>query len=442
MRISLKNIDEFSRNTVIVFVGTSLVNFFNLLFQLLVAHRLSASSFAAFNSLLSIFMIISSPLGTIQMAVAKYVSEFSVKNQADKVRVLLNGFIKKAGLLAIATFLLFWLISIHIMGVLRIHSETSGYILALLLGLSWLTPVLLGGIQGLELFGWFASIPVAAGLLKLALSFLFLLLGYDIAGALGALLASGLIALILYFFPLRHFIAAPAGTKTDSGAINYKEVFGYLFPVAVSYLCFFILVSCDVILVKYFFVEEKAGIYSLAQMVGKIFLFMPAAVSIVMFTKTSRLNAKNMDTTATLKRSILFVAVLSAITFFIYNLFPGTVLRVLTGKVYPESIFLGRLFSVSMTFFSLLNLLIAYFLSIKDFRFIKYLAAFTLLQVLGVVLFHKSLVAVQSLLCINAALLFFIHRFLINFEKASTTDRDGSRQSNNEAINREPSLNM
>ncbi len=76
-----KNIDIFTKNIILVFMGTSLANLFNLLYQLLIAHKLSTSEFAAFNSLLSIFMVISSPLGTIQMAVTKYSAEFNAHNQ-------------------------------------------------------------------------------------------------------------------------------------------------------------------------------------------------------------------------------------------------------------------------------------------------------------------------------------------------------------------------
>lgn len=408
-KFGLKNIDEFTRNTLTVFIGTSLVNFFNLLYQLLIAHKLSVSDFAAFNSLLSVFVIISSPLGTIQMAVAKYASEFNAHNRIDKIKFLLSDSLKKVSIPAAGLFLLFWSSSVYLAGMLKIPSISCGYILSALIALSCLTPVFLGALQGLESFGWLASVSVITGMLKLGLAFILILLGFNIAGALGALLSSSLIGLIILYFPLRRFISLKA-PKAD---IDYKEMAAYLFPVAISYLCFFALVGFDMVMVKYFFNPQAAGIYSLAQMAGKIFLFMPAAVSIVMFPKTSSLNAKNLETLTTLKRSLLFVIILCAFTLFIYNLFPAAVLKILTGKVYPESIFLGRLFGASMTFFSLLNVLIAYFLSIKDLRFIKYLILFTLLQALGIGLFHKSLAQVQSLLCVNAALLFFIHLGLV-----------------------------
>lgn len=95
-----------------------------------------------------------------------------------------------------------------------------------------------------------------------------------------------------------------------------------------------------------------------------------------------------------------------------YNLFPQIALRVLTGKSYPESVLLGRLFSISMTFFAMLFLLINYFLSIADFRFIKYLVVATLLQTAVIFTYHNSLVQVQSVLCLSSIVLSLVHLWL------------------------------
>jgi O-antigen/teichoic acid export membrane protein len=174
------------------------------------------------------------------------------------------------------------------------------------------------------------------------------------------------------------------------------------------------------ILVKLFFSSEEAGFYSLAQMLGKIFLFLPAAISIVMLPRASGLHDQKADTTSTLKRSMFYSLALCLIALIGYNLFPGLVLNILSGKALPESILLGRFFSVSMTFFVFLYILTTYFISIEDLRFIKYLAFFTFLQFLGIFVFHKSLIQVQLVMCVNAAILFIIHMYLAFFKKVVT----------------------
>ena len=143
-------------------------------------------------------------------------------------------------------------------------------------------------------------------------------------------------------------------------------------------------------------------------MVGKIFLFLPAAISVVMFPRISGLHAKNEDTHSALKRSLLYASGLCIIALIIYNTFPAFILKLLTGKAFSESILLGRLFSISMSFFALFYVLITYFLSKGDLRFIKYLVISTVLEFLAIIFLHNSLAQVQIIICLNAIFIFFI----------------------------------
>lgn len=403
MQNLFKKIDIFTKNTIIVFIGTFFVNFFNLVYQLFIAHKLSPSDFAAFNSLLSLFTIFSSPLSTLQMGVTKYTAEFNAHNQIQKIKFLLSDLFKKTSILSLVNLLFFSIAASFIINALKIPSLSSGYILALLLSSTWVLLVFSGGIQGLELFSWFSWVSILGSMLKLSLALILIFLGYGISGALGALLSANLISIAIYYLVLKDFISF----KPAKEHINYKEILVYLLPVAASYLCFMALVNFDMVLVKYYFPAESSGFYSLAQMVGKIFLFLPGAISIVMFPRASSLRAKKQDTSLILTRSLLYVFGLCIFACIIYNFFPEFVLKVLTGKVYPEAVLLGRLFGISMSFFSLALLLITYFLSVKDMRFLKYLIISCLCQNLAIFLFHDSLVRVQFILCINSVLLFF-----------------------------------
>ncbi len=406
----IKNLSPFTKNIIFVFAGSSIANFLNLIYQLFIAHKFSPSDFAAFNSLLSIFTLFFIPLSTLQFAVAKYAAAFKAQGHIEKTRTLLLKLLRKFLLFAAATLILFLLFSFYIIAKLKIDSPASGFILALLVASSWLAPIFLGGVQGLELFGWLVLALIGSGVVKLILTFIFVLLGFKIAGALGALLVSNLLAVFIAFFSLKNSLI-PFNLKVKDD-IDFKEILIYLFPVAVSNLCYIWLVTFDMVMVKYFFSPEASGSYSLAQMLGKIFLFLPGAISMVMFPRASSLNATNSDTSHILKKSLIYASFLGVSAAVVYNLFPSFILKLLTGKAFPESILLGRLFSLSMTFFALLLVIINYLLSIKDLCFIKYLAVFTFLQFLGIILFHKTLYQVQFVLCASSILLFSIHLIL------------------------------
>jgi O-antigen/teichoic acid export membrane protein len=409
-----KSLDTFSKNIILVFTGTTVLNVFNFLCQLLVAHKFSKADFASFNALLAIFTMISTPLATMQTAVAKYTSEFNAHNQSSRIKDLLSALLGKLLVAAIIIILFFSFISPVIMNSLKISSAYSGYTLALLIASSCIAPLFLGSMQGLEIFKWLMAVLVITGLMRLVVLFIFITIGFRIAGALGSLLIANLLSIVMLMSPLSPFLSF----KHPREKIDYRGFFSYLFPVAISSFCYMGLVSTDMILVKYFFMPEEAGLYSLAQMAGKIFLFLPGAISFTMFPRISNLNAQGKDTVPILKRALLYTVILCLSAALIYNLFPGFILKIMTGKDFPESILLGRLFSVSMSFFALALILNQYFLSLKDMRFIKYIILSVCMQSLAMILFHKSLVQIQIILCINAGLFFLINLMLIYRQKA------------------------
>lgn len=399
-----KSLDIFTQNIIVTFLGSSLVSFINLLYQLLIAHKLSLGDFAAFNSLLAIYMLFSTPLSTIQTAFIKYISEFNAAGSISMVRSLISGALRKLFIAAGIVFIIMIIISKYLIGALKINSFSDGYLLAAILGLSCLAPLFIAGLQGLELFGWFNFASILSGVLKLGLAYLFIALGYNIGGALLALLISIAVLIIISYIPLKGYFHL-----LDMDKINYKEIYLYLLPIAVSLLCYMAGSSFDMVLVRYFFSPDDSGLYSLAQMVGKIFLFLPVAISIVMLPRASGQKAQNLNTRGTLYKSLFYGFILSVIAILIYNIFPEFVLKILTGKVFFESIRLGRIFSISMSFYALLFILITYFLSIKDLRFIKYLVGLTAAQILAIILWHTSLIEVQVIVCIASILLFFVH---------------------------------
>lgn len=407
-----KHIHTFRINILIVFLGTAVVNIFNLLYQLLVAHSLSPADFAAFNSLLSIFMLIASPLATIQPALAKHIAEFKAKRNTRNIYALLDAFFKKTLLLAVVIFLAVYLLAPFILSILRISSSHSGIILAALLALSLISPILLAGLQGLEIFKLLVSISIITGIIKLGLTFFSIRLNLNIECPLLALLGANLSGIIISFFFLRRFLFR----KIKHSNVNFLNIISYTVPISASYFCFMSLVNFDMVMVKYFFSPFESGLYSLAQMAGKIFLFLPGAISIVMFPRVAGLNARNMDTRLTLKHSLFYAGLLCCTGALIYNICPVFVLKLIVGKAPAASVLLGRLFSVSMSFFALIFIIITYFLSIKDLRFIGVLILSAILQFSAIVLFHRSIFDIQVILCINSFFLLLASLLLIKFK--------------------------
>lgn len=400
----LKNLDVFTKNILVVFAGTTSVNFINFLFQLLIAHKLTPENFAAFNSLVALFILVSFAFGTIQTVIAKYAAEFSASGNIDKVKFFFSDLLKKTCVIVFITQIASLVFFPRLFTALKINSPLTCVIFSVIFSTMWFLPVFLGFIQGFELFKKQSLVTIVGGLLKLILGFALVTLGFNVAGAMIALLTSQIICFILFLIFLKKFLVF----KALAIDINYKEMFIFSLPVLVCTFGYSILIGSDMIFVKYFFSPQDSGIYSLAQMVGKVFLFLPSAITIAMFPRINNLNTNKMDTLGTLKKSIIYMVALCGSAFICYFIAPIFFFKILTGKVNTESILLGKFFSFSMTFYSLVAVVIYYFFSLKDFRFMKYLIMFTFTQTLGIIFFHTSLLMVQFILCACSFMFFLI----------------------------------
>lgn len=399
MSFSLKT-DGFFKDILVVFTGTSLANLLNLLYQLLIAHRLSAVDFASFNSLLAVFGIVSAPLNTLQLEVTRRTAGFKARALTRELARWLTTLLRRHAWYAVITAIVAWVFCLKALPLFQIEQRGAGVMLALLLASMWIGPILSGAVQGVERFRWFSAVSVCSGIIKLLLAVVLTGAGFKIAGALGAFVAAQAALILGLVVSLRPYLG-----REPAGRDSYKELLIACVPFALASVCFIILASIDMVAVKFFFSPSEAGYYSVAQMIGKIFLFLPGAVTMVMFPRTSSLSAEKRDPLPVVRRSLGYVFVVCVLAAIVYNSMPGLILKALTGKVFAESVALGRIFGVSMSLLTLGYVIISYFLSVRDWRFLKWLIGVTAVCVAALYAYHPSLMHVQLVMCAAGAVL-------------------------------------
>ena len=194
---------------------------------------------------------------------------------------------------------------------LQISSQGLILLLGVSLFFAMVIPVPWGGLQGLQRFWPLALNLSLNGGLKLGLSITFVLLGWRVLGALGAVTIAYFITTILSLLILRSNLsqeketANPGLDPAKRGRSDLSEMYYYSVPVGLTLLCFMVLTNMDLILVKHFFTDQEAGYYSIAQMVGKIILFLPHPVVMVMFPKVTIMDAQKKETFPVLIRSLV-----------------------------------------------------------------------------------------------------------------------------------------
>lgn len=413
--------DEFLRNAGLIFLGLGVFNFFNLLYHFFMIRALSPVDYGLLNTLTAFFMLITVPANTVQTTITKFVTSFQTKSQYFQTRGFLRHFLLLMVAVASSLFILIALGS----GLLSSFFQTASRGLIILTGIilffAMVTPVAGGGLQGLQKFGSMALTLFVNGGLKLILGIFFVLLGWGLLGAMGAIAITYFVTAFFSLF-LLYFSLKPQWEKvylkkdfTADGSAHVSEAYRYFFPVGLTLLCFMVLTNIDLILVKHFFTPIEAGYYSISQMVGKIILFLPLPIVTVMFPKVFVMKIKKRKTTPVLMRSLMVAGCICILAIVICQLFPELILRLITGKDYRECIPLIKLFSINMTFFSLTFILLYYQLAIDRKGFIYPLALLTLIQAVSLGIFHQTTVQVLFIIGMASLLLFGINFYLAYF---------------------------
>jgi O-antigen/teichoic acid export membrane protein len=389
----------------LIFASSILVNIFNLVFWLYMVRKLVPEDYGALNTLISVFIFFSMPTLILQTVIMRFVSKYMAQGSEEHIRVFLAYFLKK-----IAYFLFGMIVVIICFGqpmahFLQIEGKGVFYLIAVGILFSSLGSIALGALSGLQKFNEVAINSVSMGIAKLVVGFFLVAIGFRVFGALAGFVISYVVGLGVSIFQLPPWLKKFKG-HIDHGILDTKEIASYFLPVGLCTFSFYALTNMDVVLVKHFFSPLQAGYYSVAQMVGKIVLFIPTAVGVVMFPKVVDSHVKNGNTKIILKKCLGAVGFLCGVATVGTFLFPIFILKLLTGHSHPEAVALVKYFSLCMGFFALVNIFMLYHLSLHRMGYVYALAVLTVCQFLGICFFHQSLKDVLLILLVFSVALF------------------------------------
>jgi len=404
---------SFIKNAGIMFIATTLSGIFNLLYQLFMIRALAPIDFGLLDKLLGLTIITAMPTGTLQAVVTKFIASYKAEKKYANIRDFLRMFLSKLGLVGIGILLVFVIFRSNISAYYKTDNDFLIVIVGFLLFASTLFPLNIGALQGLEKFKSLGTASLANSLLRLGFGILLVNLGFRVGGALTALIIASVATILISFIPLRkYFLFKPeVGSKDSDPNLNLKDIAKYCFPAFIALFSFALLTNMDLQLISPYFSAEDAGYFAVARMIGKIILYLPGAVTIVMFPKIAAEYTQNKDTTGTLKKSLLVVGLMCSVAGAICIMFPNFILKTLAGAVYPECIPLVMPFVVSMSFYALCSVFLYYYLSVHNMKFIYIAGGFVFIQAGLIKVFHNSLIQVMYMVCFCAIGLFVINLF-------------------------------
>lgn len=349
--------------TVLAFMifATTLANFANYCFNIVAARLIGKEEYGILASLLSIFIIFSVPNSAVQAMVARQTAVYHEGASPDKARSFQRSLLSITTVAGSGFFLFFLILSPFLNRLLRVGSTQPLITLGGAIALATVYPVPLGTLQGYQRFGHMGANMVFQALCRLILGVIFIHVGWGVGGAIGASTASLAAALLLASLQGGFAFTVPARTEKTSLLKLFKE----LSPIILIFVIFWSYTSIDVVIGRKVLGAGEAGEYACAVFMGKIILFLPTAISMVMFPKTAAMHAKGERSSGTAIIYIGICVALCGIACMLYALFPKTLITLLYGNEYANASNILWMFGLSMTLYSLISILLYYFLSIK-----------------------------------------------------------------------------
>lgn len=373
-------------------------NVCNYLFQIIVGNLMEVESYAQVNTVLAIVSVLSIPTSIIAMICARYIAiNVSIANEqgiVSVVRVLLKFTSMVALVLALGVLL-------SMSGITRIFALDSKWYVAGTLVMAIINlffSITAGILQGMKRFFQYGVQTILMSLGKLIFSVVLIWLGWSVFGIIAAVIIGIIIAILYGLHYIGSYVKKAVGYRGES-AIEAGEFIKFAFGTIVAQGCVVALTSSDILLVKAYFSDSEAGLYSSAMVIGKIAMYVATAVVAALFPMVVERHQKGEDTTPLLKKAMLYGGGISIVCAVGMVFFGRFVIQVLFAERYMESIvFLPAvcMYVVPLTF---ITILMNYALAVNKVKVFDILIVVGLIIIIGFSFFVHESVQQLMLMC-------------------------------------------
>lgn len=373
----------------IMLVATVITNATNYAYSLLMGRQLGPELFGEFTALLGVLMILSVASQTVQTVVARYSTGLQTDAGPEAVVDFARRLMWRLTLVGIGAFILWIPIAFPLAAVLQIDSPVPVIAAGSALILGFSLPVVWGAFQGEQRFRDLGLNMCVLSVGRFVLGALLVFLGASVAGAVGALTIATAVAFVLAYPSVRSSLGS--GRRVGPPA---RELVAYGLPTTLGLAAWTLLTNLDIVFVKAAESSTEAGYYGAAATIGKIALFLPLALGLVIFPKAAARHVAGQDSRFLMRRTGQAVVAASAVLVIVCAVFGGTAIELMFGASYAPADELLVPVVGAMCCFALTNVMLFYYLSVHRMRFAWMLFGAVVVQVVGLALAASDPLAV------------------------------------------------
>ena len=371
------------------------------LFQIIMGRMLSVSEYGIFSALMAMIVVIRAPMTTLSMIISRRVSTYRSEQDNGKLGYLFYWINRKLLLIAVVLIVLVVFNIKPLQNFLLIEKSAHLYLLLIILLIAFPQAVNNAYLQGLQYFKWLSVSGVLATLLKIIIAVILIYFGLGVAGALGGVIFSTFIILILTYVVLR-----PSLSKNNASISNTTHLlFKSAMPVLLANVAFAVMTQIDMVLVKYYFSEQEVGIYAAASILGKAVMYLPGGIAMALFPMVAENHASGKSSAHLMFQAVGVTALLSLTGALFYYFFADSIIVLLYGNDYKEAANVLKYFGFAILPMALIMVAEHFLIAMGRVLFTYLFMVVAPLQLIAIYYYHDTLLDIVAVLSISGIIL-------------------------------------
>ena len=371
------------------------------LFQIIMGRMLSVSEYGIFSALMAMIVVIGAPMATLSMIISRRVSTYRSEQDNGKLGYLFYWINRKLLLIAVVLIVLVVFNIKPLQNFLLIEKSAHLYLLLIILLIAFPQAVNNAYLQGLQYFKWLSVSGVLATLLKIIIAVILIYFGLGVAGALGGVIFSTFIILILTYVVLR-----PSLSKNNASISNTTHLlFKSAMPVLLANVAFAVMTQIDMVLVKYYFSEQEVGIYAAASILGKAVMYLPGGIAMALFPMVAENHASGKSSAHLMFQAVGVTALLSLTGALFYYFFADSIIVLLYGNDYKEAANVLKYFGFAILPMALIMVAEHFLIAMGRVLFAYLFMVVAPLQLIAIYYYHDTLLDIVAVLSISGIIL-------------------------------------
>lgn len=395
------------KGSAVMFIGSMIGNIFAYVANMAWGRMLGPERYGVYAASLSLIYIASVLTSALNLSFSNFAARLKGSSEVKKINLVIRNFLMGVSLLGVIAGIVFCLASGSLSSFLKVPSYWPILLVGMNLALGIIQTLPAGILQGLQRFNFLAVAGVLSGFTRLSIGCLLVFIGFSYNGPLLGTILSSLLVFILSIWELRSFSPfSPETSSSEDPPFSWKDLLHYGKDAFFSSLGLMLLLSVDTLLVKRFFSSYEAGLYGAAGVIGRVILFVSGSVVTVMFSQVAERHSANGRYRHVLWYSVLLVSCFSLLISIFYFIFPAFMIRLFYSADYLGAVgYLGWA-GLFIAVYSLVNVFVNFFLSIKVSSVSWLTLVASLAQVLLIWFRHGTVVNVlQNCILVNCLLL-------------------------------------